>query len=245
MVAKCTSSPCANTATGEDPGEIELREARKRDDEVRRSDDDSLRWSRFRLYSDSKRPEDLELLVHKQSGTHLRLDPGTGSMTVSGKEFAHRFSIAHPAGSEGNLCPNYSLQVLDASSAHVVVRKICLAHQYKPDRTYKEIAYYLYDRQAARMREIWRSSDMIDPKWIKVPKREPAVVQTNDGYTYQWKGKLTQKPGEPQYEISNVYMYDRSASGETELVCRDLTDETGELETGTCEGETLFEQARP
>jgi len=58
----CTSTPCANTASGKDPQEEAIEEGQRMTDALRASDEVRERWS-VPIYSDSTRLDDLTLDV--------------------------------------------------------------------------------------------------------------------------------------------------------------------------------------
>lgn len=75
---ECSSTPCANTLTGESPGQVVQRHANEVNVTTKASDDDKKRWSRFVIYADSIAPEDLKVEIHKKSGLTLELFPIKG-----------------------------------------------------------------------------------------------------------------------------------------------------------------------
>ena len=101
----CTSDPCTNTPTGEDPSDIAERKGHARSDQIREIPDDSLRWKRIRLYSDSTKPERLQMIAHYQDRTLMVLDPKTGNLSFQGSTEVHSFNIATPHNAASNLCP--------------------------------------------------------------------------------------------------------------------------------------------
>jgi hypothetical protein len=62
---QCTSTPCGNTATGEDPSDIAEREGGKKLEEMRNTASDRQRWGATSLYSSAKQEKDLQVDVLK------------------------------------------------------------------------------------------------------------------------------------------------------------------------------------
>ncbi len=237
---QCTSDPCANTPTGEDPSEMAEREGRARSDQIRQSPEDSLRWKRIRLYSDSTKPERLQMIAHYQSRILMVLDPKSGNLSFRSSAGVHTFNVAMQDKAANNLCPAYNIQVINASSIHAVVRKTCPKFEYKPGQAYKSYEYYLYDRQTATMREIWSASAIENLSLLRSPTPEPSVSINSDGYTFQWKGDVASGGTLMPYNFNNLYTRQRNKSGKLELVCRDMTaGKHGEVESGLCEGGKL------
>ncbi|MTW10517.1 hypothetical protein GM658_07855 [Pseudoduganella eburnea] len=142
----CASAPCANTAPGEDPGEIELRAANAELNEIRASSDDKLRWQTITLFSNSKDPKNQKLILHKESNTEVTLEADKGLLVFRSPKGRNAFQIAPPPGDADNPCPKYQVEIVDANSEHAIVRKICPKYVYGQGHEFKSFDYYLYDR---------------------------------------------------------------------------------------------------
>lgn len=237
---QCTSTPCANTPTGEDRGEIELREAKAELDKIRASSDDKLRWEEITIFSNSKDPKNQTLLIHKASNTQITLDGAKGSLTFRTPQHATSFQIASPPGGSDNPCPKYQIEVVDATSEHAVIRKICPKYAYDQGHEFKSFDYYLYDRASATMRAIWSASAIQNVSMLKAPSPDPMVSPTANGYRYQWKGQVALGGSMGTVSYNNVYERKKSKDGLLELVCKDMSEgKQGTTEGGSCEGETL------
>lgn len=229
---KCTSTPCANTATGEDPAEIDLRAVNAELDSIRASSDDKLRWQTVTLFSNSKDPKNQKLMVHKASGTEIALDAAKGLVVFRSPQAVNAFQIASVPDGTDNPCPKYQVEVVDASAEHAVVRKVCPKYEFGPGREFKSFDYYLYDRATATMRSIWSASAIQNASALKSPKPDPTVVPTAKGYKYQWKDNNA--------SYNNIYERKKNKEGRLELVCKDMSvGKHGETEGGSCEGGIL------
>lgn len=240
---RCTSTPCANTATGEDPSEIAEREGRARLEQIRQGTDDKVRWKRIRLYSDSTDPKRLEMMVHSQSAISMSLAPQSGNLSFRSPAVVHTFNVAAPGKGSDNPCPVYNLQVVDASDGHAVVKKSCPKFEYKPGREYKSYEYYLYDLKTASMREIWSALAIVNASQLVAPTPEPTVSVTSNGYQFKWTGFVSQgeQPTNRAYNLAFVREADKK--GNLKLVCRDLAAPKAEHAAGGCEGAGLPLQA--
>ena len=69
---RCTSKPCGNTATGEDPQDVLLREARAEQSKIKSDGPDQARWQ-IPIYSTSTKKSDLEILITKSAKFSMRL----------------------------------------------------------------------------------------------------------------------------------------------------------------------------
>jgi hypothetical protein len=236
---QCTSEPCANTLTGEDPSEIAEREGRARSDQIRKSADDKVRWKRIRIYSDSNDPQRLQMNVHNQGTLSMLLDPRSGNLTFRGPAVSHTFNVAAPGNASDNPCPIYNLQVIDASADHAVVKKTCPMFEYKPGKEYKSYDYFLYDPKTASMREIWSASAIDNVSQLEAPRPEPIVAKLPNGYQFKWNGTVSSggKPSNRSYNL--MFLQERDKRGKLELICRDLAAPKSEQSAGGCEGAGL------
>lgn len=236
--SNCSSISCANTPTGEHPGQVAQRKADELNATIRASDDDRKRWSRFVIYADSTASEDLKLEIHKKSGLTIELSPSKGDLKFSRLGMAQTFHIAAPRKSTNDPCPEYDLKVLDASADHAVIRKTCPIFEYRPGRKYRGYEYYLYDQKSETMQQIWAASALENVQQLLLPKPEPIVTKTPDGFSFKWK---SESPGSTDSGAiyNNLYTRTRSKNGEVLLSCRDLSAPKGEEAGGTCEGGVL------
>ncbi len=238
--AKCTSTPCGNTATGEDPQEQRLREGAARSDAIRASDDDQRRWSSVRLNSDSTKPERLTMPVVKATGLEMRLDPKLGQLSFTKPGMQHTFTIASSLGDKSSVCPEYSIQIVEASAAHALVRMACLQAEYAPGRYHIGVDYYLYDVETAVMRDIWRAA--VNDKNARMPDAKPApsLKLVPNGYRFDWTG-IQPSNGKPSTTVlHNSYIRNTEKSGGKILLCTDLSAPKGEgVEGDMCEGGIL------
>lgn len=246
---KCRSTPCANTPTGEDRGEMDARATNAELDMMWASSDDKFRWQTITLFSNSKEPGKQKLLVHKDSNTELALEADKGLIVLRTPQTVSAFQIASPPGGTDNLCPKYQIEIVDASAVHAIVKKICPKYEYGPGREFKSYDYYLYDRTTASMRSIWSGSALQNVSMLKSPQPDPLVTPTANGYKYQWKGQVALGGSVGNVSYNNLYERKKSKDGRLELVCRDMNvGKHGEIEGGSCEGGILDRiqvQARP
>ncbi|EEF23369.1 conserved hypothetical protein [Ricinus communis] len=209
-------------------------------DAVRAGDDDQQRWSLIRLNSDSTKPERLKLTVIKSAGLEMRLDPKLGQLTFLTPAMRHTFQIALPLGDKASVCPEYSLQIIEASAVHALLRKACLQAEYAPGRYHMGIDYYLYDVEAGVMRNIWRAA--VSDKNARMPdaRPRPSLKSPPNGYRFDWSGV---QPGNGNASITTLHIsYTRTAgkNGEKALVCTNLrAPESQGIEDEMCEGAIL------
>jgi hypothetical protein len=237
---KCTSFPCGNTESGEDPQEQRIREGAARADKVRSGSDDRRRWSSVILYSDSTKPDSLKMPVVGSAELEMSLDPKLGLLRFSKPGMSQKFNIASPAGEKKSICPGYSIQIIEASSAHALVRMTCFQYEYAPGRYNMGVDYYLYDAQTAVMRNIWRAA--ISDKHGRMPhaRPTPSLKIIPNGYRFDWSG-VQPSNGQPSTTVlHNTYIRTPDKSGEKVLLCTNLNAPKGEgLEDEMCEGGIL------
>ncbi len=237
---KCTSNPCGNTATGEDPQEQRIREGEALNNKIRDSADDKNRWRTIPLYSDSSKPNELSLPVVKTAGLEMRLDPKLGQLTFSKTGMQQTFLIASPRGTKNSSCPEYSIEVIEASAAHALIRKTCFRAEYAPGRYSMSIEYYLYDAETAVMRNIWRAT--VSDKKAHMPdaKPTPTLKTLPNGYRFDWSGIQPSDSPPSTTTIHNSYVRNIEKVGEKELLCTNLSAPKGQgIEDEMCEGGIL------
>ena len=237
---RCTSTPCGNTATGEDPQEQRIREGQALIDKILDSDDDKHRWRAISLYSDSTKPNDLRLPVVKAAGLEMRLDPKLGQLSFSKSGMQQTFLIASPRGTKRSTCPEYSIAVTEASATHALVRKICLLMEYAPDRYTMGVDYYLYDEQTSEMRNIWRA--VVSDKNASMPKAKPTptLKVIPNGYRFDWTGIQPSDSPPSTTVLHNSYTRITEKDGTKALLCTNLAAPKGQgVEDDMCEGGIL------
>ncbi|NGZ87434.1 hypothetical protein [Duganella aceris] len=237
---KCTSAPCGNTATGEDPQQQRLREAGARSEALRGGDDDQQRWSSIRLYSDSTKPERLTMPVMKAAGLAMHLDPKSGQLSFSKPGARHTFSIVSPAGDKNSVCPEYTIQIIEASPVHALVRMSCLQVEYAPGRYHMGVDYYLYDAETAVMRSIWRTA--VNDRNARMPdtKPPPSLKIIPNGYRFDWAGVPPSNSKMSTTVLRNSYTRQTGKTGGMILLCTNLSAPNGQgVEDEMCEGAVL------
>lgn len=236
--SRCAETPCPNTATGEDPQAINIREGAKLEARQRNNPDDKARWASTRIYSSTKKPERLKMQVVAASEFRMELDPGTGSLILAAPSRKHVFRIAAPAGTKDDLCPKYELQVLDADADFALVKKSCQGFEYAPGRYHKSADYYLYDAPTSTMRSIWAAS--LTTKAAPFPDADPEVTikRVRNGYRFDWVGLFPSDATPVRQEIHNLYTRQPNSKKGVELVCRDARSKTNEG-SEMCEDEVL------
>lgn len=237
---KCTSTPCGNTETGEDPQEQRVREASERSDKIRGGEDDRRRWSSVVLYSDSTQPAKLTMPVIKAAGLEMRLDPKLGQLSFNKPGVSQAFKIAAPKGDKRSVCPEYAVQVIEASAVHALVSMACFQTEYAPGHYHMGIDYYLYDEEAGVMRNIWAAA--VRDKSARMPdaKPVPSLKVTPAGYRFDWSG-VQPSDGKPATMVlHNSYVRSVAKTGDKFLLCTNLSapKNTG-VEDEMCEGGIL------
>lgn len=232
---KCTSTPCGNTATGEDPQEVRYKEAVKEIEQQNATGSDSDRWKET-IYSDSSKPEKLQREVIRASGLRMRLDPQKGHLTFESPAFKDTFEFANPAGTKNVTCPYYDVTVVDASPGHVLLKRNCPIFPLGGNRIAMSSDYYLYDAKTSVMRSIWGAVASTKGEKFPAAKPTPSVKRLSDGYRFDWAGVRPNDPENKMVKISNAYKWFRDKqSGKLELLCADLDAPKGEgLENSMC-----------
>lgn len=236
----CTSDPCGNTATGEDPADVYVREGAKITAELRNSPDDKRRWSSIALYSDTKSPERLKVAVVKAADFTMQLDPKKGWLTFSTPKLQQVFNLATPIGEKNNPCSKYSVKIVEASSSYAVVKKICPLSEYVAGKYFMQAEYYLYDQESSTMRTIW-SAALTNPD-AEFPDATPelAMKAIKDGYRLDWTGLFPEDGKWKKTSIHNNYLRKKDSAGKGYLQCSDATAKGKDgLENELCEGGIL------
>ncbi|MYM70435.1 hypothetical protein GTP45_27035 [Pseudoduganella sp. FT55W] len=237
---ECPSKPCGNTATGEDPQRLRAREGAAGTDAIRAGADDQQRWSSIRLNSDSTKPERLKLVVVKSAGFEMRLDPQLGQLTFGTPVVRHTFAIASPRGDRTSVCPEYSLQIVEASAAHALARMVCLQAEYAPARYHMGVDYYLYDVDTGVMRNIWRAA--VSDKNGRMPDAnpKPSLQVIPNGYQLDWSGAPQGRGKDSTTTLHNRFTRTSAKNGQQTLLCTNLSVPKGQgVEDEMCEGGIL------
>ena len=90
-MAKCTTHPCPNTKSGEEPGVIEAREGAKIEDEIRNDPNDKERWSSLILFSSSIEKRQLSIPIVMGANFNMGLNPKKGILTFSSPQASQSF----------------------------------------------------------------------------------------------------------------------------------------------------------
>jgi len=233
---QCTSTPCGNTASGRDPQEEHIEAGQQMQKALRAADDDRKRWA-LPIYSTSERPESLSLDVVRSAGMTLRLSPAEGHLTISPPASKHVFAITGAQGA-GTVCPKYNLYVTDASSEHILLKRVCRTFEYKPGRYAKSVTYYLYDQPTATMRDIWRASASGKDDAMPDANPPPVLKRLAGGYQFDWAGTYPGETGGQRHEVHNRFTR-RLGGGQRTLACTDSSSGRGHGDASACEGEYL------
>jgi hypothetical protein len=216
---QCTSKPCGNTPTGEDPQDILLRDARAEQNKIKAEGSDQARWQ-IPIYSTSTKKSDLEMLITKSAKFSIRLAPTQGYVYFSASGTNQAFKIDEP-NTPDNLCPKYHIQIVDASAKHAVIQKSCPRIQYKPDKFISGVTYYLYDVPTATMRNIWQSSAVGSKDPLPLAKPAPSMKIDGNGYLFDWKGLHPGGSSSSPSTIRNKYLR-KTENNKSTLVCIDM-----------------------
>lgn len=229
-----TSASCFAIAA---PSDQAQRESEAITDQIKQGDNDKERWARISLYSDSDVPEDLVMPLLKRAGLTMKLDPVLGHLEFRTRGSRQAFVLATPRDTKRAVCPKYNLRVIDASAKHVVLRRVCNEHEFRPNRFVTSVDYFLYDAETATMRGIWHSETTQKGAPLPDAKPVPTVRVLPSGYQFDWKSQAPSKDLEGPAEIHTIYTR-QSINSARNLVCTDNTAPRGEgIEAGYCEGE--------
>jgi hypothetical protein len=236
--SKCASAPCGNTATGEDPQDIAIRNARRARDARSTHSNEKARWKRT-LYANATKTQDLELILGSATDLTMRLVPSTGQLQFRREGLADNFEVEQPRGSPNPQCPEYGINVVTAAKEFAVVRKSCMLYEYKPGRFSMGATYYLYDVPSHTIRIVWQSQTSGQDDPFPDPSTEPMVAVLADGIKIEWKATYPAE-GKVRSLLMHTRYTRRVVRGEVELVCTDLSVQDGEnVEVGACEGGVL------
>jgi hypothetical protein len=230
--AQCNSTPCGNTAAGEDPQDNAIREGTM----VRNGTDES-RWDST-IYSTSTRPERLELHLIKAANFKLRLLPDSGHLRFELPASVDEFTIEPHKGSPDSICPEYNINVINASRTYAIVQKSCRLFEYKPRRYSMGSTFYLYDLPTHVMRVLWESQTNGKDDPFPEPDTKPKVMPLTNGYNIDWTGHYSSEGTVHKLSVHNRYtrIYEPGNNAST-LQCTDMSQSGKKaVESGTCEG---------
>ena len=232
----CTSTPCANTATGEDPGEIMDREVAAENKKIMDAGTDQDRWERFPLYSDTTNPARLMVPIIKSLGLTMQLDPQKGYLTIEKKGLKQIFEVGAAKGSN-NVCPKYNLTILEGHPTYAIIQKVCQGFQSGPTLYHKSVDYLLYDMAAGDLVSIWSSA--ADEKKIPFPRAKPlpTVTPTSKGYRFDWTGTDNSTPARGNFSMHANFVRETNNDKNKKLMlaCYDPKDPKSESTGGPCE----------
>lgn len=229
------SNSCANTLAKEKSNDDLDGEAEAYYQKLLATGTNKEIWGLYTLNADAKNSEHLKLPLDKPTGLQIRLDPKTGRLYIEKKGLKQIFRFASPRGTPHDICPNYSIQVIEASSSHAVITRLCPIYEYAPNRFHMSTEYYLYDLPTATMRSLWAldASDKKTP--FPYPSVEPHVKKIANGYQLDWIAIDSSTNRKLSMHTKYVREFDKK-DNKTYLVCTDLTAPKDEEHDGACEG---------
>lgn len=230
------SDYCANTPTGEEPWVIELREAEAERKELFKNGKNKEIWERYSIYSDSTEPEHLKLPLDRESGLEIRLDPKKGTLNIEKAGFKQVFGFTSPQGTPRDICPNYSVRVIDASSTHAVIERLCSLYEYQPQRFNDGVEYLLYDMATATMQTIWMAAGE-GTRPFPQPSPHPNFKKIENGYKLDWVA--VDPSDKTKFSMHTEYIRKMDEKeNEMYLVCTDLAvpKEDADDDPGACYG---------
>ena len=237
-------------AAPQNPGEVAERAGHEAVEQARTGSDDKKRWSYVVMESDATAEEagNLVMPLVKAAQFEMRLQPKDGHIIFTKPGIKHVFQLASPKGSKGDICPEYNVRVLEASSGHAVFRMVCLAFEDRPNRVFMSNQFFLYDVQTATVRNLWTA--MRDQKGDRMPEADPPikVKTTATGYRFDWAGVHPGEDGPIKKNIRNVYTREKSGKQAGTLSCADLNFPGKEgFESESCQTGILLliEKTRP
>lgn len=228
--AECQDFECNRVALDESKteGATAERDGRKIADSVRKNGSDEDRWKSFILFSDSRGPKDLSLSLVKSEGFSMRLEPRAGLLHFQKGGLHQAFAIAAPARASDiwakqELCPNYGIQVLTASSSSAVFVKYCQPFTDPSGKNSTSEEYYLYDVKTATILALWFSATGDNSIPGPFVKPWPTVKRDANGYEINWKFRDATNRSLRDIVMRNRYNFE--SNGKTKsfhLKCRDL-----------------------
>ena len=242
-MGKCSTHPCPNTQTGEDPGEIEAREGGEIEARLRANASDKERWSSVILLSNATEKQELSMPIIMTEKFNLSLDPKNGILTFTSPHATQSFKISEAGSAEKSKhpCLKYQVRVIDAGSDYALVKKTCPKQEYRPQRFYRGTDYYIYDQKTNTMRSVWSASTQIDTSTpFPTAKPEISIKYLKDGYGFDWTGMLPSDNPPLSVSVHNIYKREADHNNRLSLVCYDVTDRRHPVkENEMCESESL------
>jgi hypothetical protein len=184
------------------------------------------------------------MMVVKDAGTQMALDPEKGEIAFSSKEATHRFELTAPRGDTKPSCPDYTVQIIEASVQHVLIQHTCNQWEYRPNKFRSSVTYFLYDRETASVRSIWANSAVGKGAPLPSADPEPSLKVVSGGFKFDWRPRQENKGGQSQHE-RHMSFQRKLLGGKKELVCFDQTFPKSEAEgNGDCQAERLIRVER-
>jgi hypothetical protein len=235
---ECRDGDACAKLDGEDKQMIQAEQGKALRVKRKESANDRDRWV-DPIYSDSTRPDDLQLLLVRATGLTMRLAPKLGILYFESPGKMHAFKIAAAPGEVGAACPKYNFRVVSASQRHALINMNCPEFEYKANRSTMSSEYILYDVETATTKSIWFATT---GKGEKFPyaKPKPDVTVEKNGYSFQWTGIMPGTSGDTISLNSSFTVAKDPKSGKKYLECRDLRRPKQEqLDSEACEGHML------
>lgn len=160
-------------AASQYPGDVAEREGRAVVEQARSSSEDNKRWSHVVMQSDAAAEEadTLVMSLVRAIKFDMQLQPNDGHIIFTMPGTRHVFKLANSAGSRGDICPSYSVRVLEASNGHVVFRKVCKLFEYLRNRVYMSNEFYLYDVHPVLVYPVHCLHERQDTNWPPIDRR--------------------------------------------------------------------------
>ncbi len=233
----CPSEHCSPDISTQKPSVLHIPDLNAELKKIRDNGSDSDRWYYFKLFSSAVSSDDLTVSIIKNIGLNMRLDPKKGYLTIEKNGLKQIFQIGAPSSSN-NVCPNYNLEILDASEKHAVIRKKCPLFEYGKNESYRGTDYFLYDMETASMFSFW--SGYSDNKVEKFPEASPIPTSnlkiTETGYEFKWTGSSKSSLKKEIFSIDAKYIRERNKkTKKLEMRCINPEDPKGEFTGGPCE----------
>ncbi len=223
-VVEATQRPKSVPTAPQNPGDVAERAGAAAVEQARAGSDDKKRWSYVVMSSDATAEEadTLVMPVVKAARFEMRLQPKDGHIIFTKPGIKHVFKLANSADSKGNICPQYIVQVLEASSGHAVFQKVCIPFEYPRNQVFMSNQFYLYDVQTATVRNLWTA--LGSQKGARMPEADPPITvkATATGYRFDWAGVHPGEDGPVKMNIRNVYTREKTGKLAGTLSCADL-----------------------
>ena len=220
---------------------IQIEQQLEKQKRLSKQQTDQERWVSGVIYSDSNRPDSLQMLLVKSAALTMRLAPKSGILYFEKPGQTHAFKIAAARGDSATVCPVYNVKVISGSERHALFEINCLPFEYKPNRVEMSAEIYIYDALTATAKLVWEAEAGKGDNF-PFPKPLPSVKVEKNGYVFQWTGVL---PNNKSGEFVTLHTQHTVAldpdSGKNYLQCRDLTVPKNEqFESGACQGRIVY-----